>query len=925
VPDSTEVDNGIAVAGVPDSGVTLCPLDEGGVNLGVLPAGGQFIVTFRVMIDNPLPAGVDHVVNQATASALGREVDTAVDTPVAAAPLIEAEKADVLAVDADGNGVPSPGDTLRYDITITNNGNAAATGVTFTDIPDPNTTLVVGSVQTTQGTVTRGNTSGDTDVAVDIGTLPAVTSVTITFEVTIDNPLPVGVTQIANNGLVSSNELPTEPTDDPDTLPDDDRTITPVTAAPELEAQKRDELFTDADGNGVASPGDTLLYRITIVNSGNTGATGVTFTDIPDPNTTLVVGSVQTSQGTVTRGNASGDTDVAVDIGTIPAGGSVTVIFRVTIDDPLPAGVTQVANNGLVSSNELPTEPTDDPDTPADGDRTVTPVAADPELEAQKRDELIIDADGNGVPSPGDTLLYVISIINSGNGAATGVTFNDTPDLNTTLVVGSVRTSYGTITRGNNPGDVDVAVNISTIAGGGRVDITFQVIINNPLPAGVTQVANHGLVSSNELPTEPTDDPDTLPDDDETVTPVAPGPRLEADKRDELLIDVNGDGIPSPGDTLLYHITIANYGCATTAATGVTFADTPDPNTALVVGSVQTSQGTVTRGNSPGDTDVAVDVGTIPGGATVRISFQVIIDDPLPPGVTQVANQGLVSSNELPDEPTNDPDSLPDDDETVTPVTAAPHIEAYKSDELLIDADRTGGASPGDTLLYNVTIVSNGNAPATGVTFTDTPDPNTTLVVGSVRTSQGTVLQGNNPGDRAVTVDIGAIPAGGVVEISLEVTINDPLPGGVTQVSNQGLVSLDMLPNVPTDDPGTPVEDDSTPTAVELIYFRAAWISGRDVRLEWATAVEIDNFGFNVYRASVDDRSRASLLGFVPSQARGAGATYGYEDTVPVDGFWWYWLADVDTAGLETFHGPVIAGVGANTWSHRIYLPLVVR
>ena len=60
-----------------------------------------------------------------------------------------------------------------------------------------------------------------------------------------------------------------------------------------------------------------------------------------------------------------GDTAVGANIGTIPAGASVTITFRATINDPLPIGVTQVANQGLVSGGNFPTVPTDDPSTPA--------------------------------------------------------------------------------------------------------------------------------------------------------------------------------------------------------------------------------------------------------------------------------------------------------------------------------------------------------------------------------------------------------------------------------------------------------------------------------------------------------------------------------------------------------------------------------
>ncbi|GAG46713.1 unnamed protein product, partial [marine sediment metagenome] len=238
---------------------------------------------------------------------------------------------------------------------------------------------------------------------------------------------------------------------------------------------KTDSLFDDADGNGVPSPGDTLLYQVTVVNNGNQAATGVFMNDIIDPNTTLVTGTVQTSLGTVTSGNGPGDTSVAVDIGDMAGGSAVNVSFRVIINDPLPAGVTFVRNQGIVGGGNIPSEPTDDPESPQDDDDTETPVTAAPDVEAYKIDSLFDDADGNGVPSPGDTLLYQVTIVNDGNQAATSVFMNDIIDPNTTLVTGSVQTSQGTVTSGNSPGDTSIAVNIGDIAGGSAVNVSFRV------------------------------------------------------------------------------------------------------------------------------------------------------------------------------------------------------------------------------------------------------------------------------------------------------------------------------------------------------------------------------------------------------------------------------------------------------------------
>jgi uncharacterized repeat protein (TIGR01451 family) len=67
----------------------------------------------------------------------------------------------------------------------------------------------------------------------------------------------------------------------------------------------------------------------------------------------------------------SGET-INVNIGTLPAGKSMTITFQVTIDNSI--AVTQVSNQGTVSGTNFSPVVTDDPDTGAFGDPTVTPV-----------------------------------------------------------------------------------------------------------------------------------------------------------------------------------------------------------------------------------------------------------------------------------------------------------------------------------------------------------------------------------------------------------------------------------------------------------------------------------------------------------------------------------------------------------------------
>ena len=72
-------------------------------------------------------------------------------------------------------------DTVQYEVIISNFGAASATTVVFDDTVDVNTNLEVGSVTTTTGSVTVGNTAGDTTIQVNNGSIATGDSVVIRF------------------------------------------------------------------------------------------------------------------------------------------------------------------------------------------------------------------------------------------------------------------------------------------------------------------------------------------------------------------------------------------------------------------------------------------------------------------------------------------------------------------------------------------------------------------------------------------------------------------------------------------------------------------------------------------------------------------------------------------------------------------------
>jgi hypothetical protein len=112
------------------------------------------------------------------------------------------------------------------------------------------------------------------------------------------------------------------------------------------------------------------------------------------------------------------------------------------------------------------------------------------------------------------------------------------------------------------------------------------------------------------------------------------------------------------------------------------------------------------------------------------------------------------------------------------------------------------------------------------------------------------------------------------------------------------------------------------PTAVEMVDFRVASVLGQRVEITWTTAAEIDNIGFNLYRAASPTLDQAELVAFLPAQTGPGDHTYIYVDHVPQSGSWWYWVADQNTAGAESFHGPIAAETVAFTDS--IYLPVLL-
>lgn len=99
------------------------------------------------------------------------------------------------------------------------------------------------------------------------------------------------------------------------------------------------------------------------------------------------------------------------------------------------------------------------------------------------------------------------------------------------------------------------------------------------------------------------------------------------------------------------------------------------------------------------------------------------------------------------------------------------------------------------------------------------------------------------------------------------------------------------------------------PTLVELSSLNAT-ASNMQVTITWVTESEIDNVGFNLYRAESTDgdyiKINDSLIPAEGSPSEGAVYTF-VDDDVKNRKTYYYKLEDVDLAGTSTLHGPVSA------------------
>ncbi len=180
--------------------------------------------------------------------------------------------------DASGDTQAQPGEVLTYEITVTNTGDAISTSVVITDAAPANTSFVEGSAMiasqmgATSVVIDQGDEAGETTLRVTLAALAITTGeVVVSFQVTVDKPVPAGTTTLDNNAQVEADDIPSF---------DTNTASIPVDAEPDM-------ALTKDDGGVTVMPGEVITYTLTYTNGGDEGATGVKITETVPDNTTF--------------------------------------------------------------------------------------------------------------------------------------------------------------------------------------------------------------------------------------------------------------------------------------------------------------------------------------------------------------------------------------------------------------------------------------------------------------------------------------------------------------------------------------------------------------------------------------------------------------------------------------------------------------
>ncbi|MFJ8043942.1 isopeptide-forming domain-containing fimbrial protein [Kitasatospora sp. NPDC096147] len=277
-----------------------------------------------------------------------------------------------------------PGSRITYTVTVTNDGKAPYPGASFTD---DLTKVLDDAAYGNDATATTGTTSYTAPVLSWTGDLAVGAAATITYSVTVNNPL-------SGDGVLANAVVSPDSTCPPGSTDPDCSTVVPVRHLTVSKTADRTE----------AKAGDKVTYTLTVTNDGGTAYPGASFRDDLSK---VIAGADFNDDHAASHGTASYTAPHLTWSGDLAVGQRATVTYSITLRTPVRAD--QLTNLVVSPDSNCPPDSTD----PACS--TVTPV---------KKLDVTKTADATGV-SVGTKITYTVTVTNTGRVDYPGATLTD--------------------------------------------------------------------------------------------------------------------------------------------------------------------------------------------------------------------------------------------------------------------------------------------------------------------------------------------------------------------------------------------------------------------------------------------------------------------------------------------------------------------
>jgi uncharacterized repeat protein (TIGR01451 family) len=425
--------------------------------------------------------------------------------------------ADLAITKTDGVTTATPGGSVTYTITASNNGPGANPTSTVADTFPAGLTCSTTCVGAGGGVCTSGPFAGNIN---DAASIPSGGSVTYTSTCSVSPSLTGSIANTAtvNGGAIADSFGANNSATDTDVL-----------------AADADLAITKTDGVTTVTAGGSTTYTITASNAGPS-ASGATVADTFPASLTCTWTCAGLAGGTCT-GAGAGNINDSVNL---PAGGSVTYTASCTISG---AASGSLSNTATVTTTGGVTDPTPGNNSATDTDT----IGASADLSITK-------TDGVTTATPGGSVTYTITASNPGPSNATGATVADTFPASLTCTWTCAGLAGGTCTAAGS-GNLNDSVNLPS---GGSVTYTASCTISG---AATGTLSNTATVTAPGGVTDPTPGNNSATDSD-TLGASA----------DLSITKTDGVTTATPGGSVTYTITASNAGPSN--ATSSTVADT---------------------------------------------------------------------------------------------------------------------------------------------------------------------------------------------------------------------------------------------------------------------------------------------------------------------------------------------------------------